>query len=303
MFNRKSFGLLASLCLAGATSPYMPGMPTQIQDPCAPACGSAASSSNPYGDMNNLLKSGNNCPSPYNPLNSQMNQYGNGGSSDSCISPGYYPQQGPGYSYPGTNGMGTAPVTGMTSNDECEVITSIECKPKKGGSQNFSPAYSSYGQNSSVMPVNIVGGGASTGSCAVPGNSQVCDYSKFTSGMPNSGYQPSPPSLGSSSDVCNCSQLYNQSGISGQQLLGGNGSSISGQKPLYCGSNSGSGYKNQFDNSGFMGGRTPGSVFNTFDCYKPQAYPIKTAIIGTSELPISDNFRAMSSSCGPAQCF
>lgn len=308
MFNRKLLGLLASLYFARADS----------FDACASPCGSAANSSNPYGDMNKLLQSGSNCATTYAPLAPQMNQYGYGG--DSCAAPGYYPQQMSrdpnGYSqasYPGMGGT-SAPPMGINNNnagkdEECEVTTSIECKPRRGG-QNFVPPTYSYGPSSAIQMNNVGTGSPTTRPFGVPGSSQPCDCSQFTGGMPNNySYPPAPQSLGNNVEGCSCSQFSGQGGASGQPSFGNNTPSTGGNflnqsKPIYCGNNGGNGGRGPFD-TGYTERPGSGSVFDSFDCSKPQTYqlpPVKTAIIGTSELPISDSLRVTASSCGPAPC-
>jgi hypothetical protein len=272
MFNRKLLGLLASLHLARAAS----------YDSCAvSACGSAANSPNPYNEMIKLLQSGINCQNQgmynNNPLTPPANPHSNGG--DSCVVPGFYPQQaGNSTGYSPTNynySMNGSGLPGMNNgagkDEECEVTTSIECKPRRGG-QNLPPTYS-YGPNSSIMMNNMIGGGSpTTRPNTMPGSNQVCDCSQAMGGMASAG--------------CDCGQqqYYNQGG--------GNA--------MFTGGNTGG--RGPYDMS-MMGGRS--SVFESFDCCRPQTYqlpPIKTAIVGTTELPISDNVRITSSSCGPAPC-
>lgn len=302
MFNRKLSDLLVSLYLARAAA----------LDACAP-CGSAANSSNPYGDMNKLLQTGGNCQAPYNPLAPQTNQYGYGNGGEYCMSPGYYQQMNnqtgysqSGYSQSGYPGMNNS---GIGKDQECEVTTSIECKPKRGGQNSLSGNL--YGSNFSIPMNSTVPGAPTTRPSTVPGsNNQTCDCSQFMGGMTN--YSSNSQSFdGSNMGGCDCSQFFSQGGGNGQQLLGGNtttpiGGNFSNQtRPLYCGNNGENGGRGGSFDNGFFGGRTSGSVFGSFDCSRPQTYqplPIKTAIIGTSELPISDDIRVTASSCGPAPC-
>lgn len=128
---------------------------------CSNMCSSAANSYNPSAQMNNLLTSGFNCNNaPYNPLAnrdpSQMggqapcaSSYPGGGNYDQQ-------QQRPGYPSNPYNNVPQQP----TANDECEVTTSVNCKPKNnaGGYQNPSTSpqgpFNPYAQPSGPADYN-----------------------------------------------------------------------------------------------------------------------------------------------------
>lgn len=268
-------------------------------DVCSNACGSLANSRNPLGDMNNLLTSGMNCSNgPYYPLTTSPQSY-----NDGSVCNAFYPQQPSTYpstysqqpstypQQPFTGGIGTTPVSPFVpagQNDaECEITTSVECKPRKNNNNNLLTPSTYPGLTMPQQP-GI-------------GNGQTCDCSQYNLTAPNGGYITPVPGMTLTNDPCNCasSQSYNTSnyGNSTSPMISNgynNYTSPNGfgslNKPAFCG-------------SGMVGGKPAvgNAILNAFDCNKSYTMPpTRSAIVGTTELPIADNFRASPSSCSIA---
>lgn len=305
---------------------------------CSNACGSAGNSSNLYGDLSKLMNGGSNCtnastyPMNYGGSNTSI--------QEQCTPSQQQQQQqylGGIYGIP-PNGPGSMPGNPNGMREECELTTTLDCKsPRTQGSPLSQQLSNGPGQNynnNGICTCDPLGnnnnGLGKIYGYIQPNGECVCNNNN---GPSNQSTQPSNspylnPFNGSPKDqICDCSQFannngygnnnYNQSNLlqnqgkyglcdcSNQQNYGpssptgSNGaSSPQGPSNVPC-MNGGPGQQGTFPGSN----QKQNSPFNLTECYNQNnnyGSNIRTAIIGKTELPISDNAVFATSSCSLA---
>lgn len=292
-------------------------------------CGSAGNSQNPYGDISRLMNGSAVCATaPQMPMYNGLNT-GVGEQCANSANGGGYPQ------YP--------PYT-QQGNEECELTTSIDCKPRQTqpGFSTYPPSYpsapsyptSTYPSAPSYPPTPVY---------PQPGNGNGnCDCSNSYNGNNgNNGFNGGNGFNGNNGQICDCSgqnggngfsstnqplyvaavvpQIEQACDCSNRSLNGGNfgGNGNNGQM-CDCSGMGGMGSQNGY--STYPGSNqvpcmtSPGapgtfsnlmnkanSPFNLTECTRPKpTYNVRTAVIGKTEMPISDNVTFAPSTCALA---
>jgi len=315
---------------------------------CANSCGSLAYAQEPYNAMGSLLSNSPNCMSqqfsPYSPLNTVPQNVYPDPSTVQCPynsnTQGFGQQPGSPAGYPIQKMIGApdGKITQIAPTDECEIATSISCKPGSGlpNNQNGVPMvpsvpYGSVGPSSPYqqvpstnggqpcacntgMPGTVPGGmpynlvptqGSPYAPSVTPGNS--CDCSQMT-GVPSGSvtpiYSQTPsymtPQQGATSA---CTQNSANYGGDCSQMTGMPSGSTIPSYPQQGISSTTPTFcsRNSAINNG-INNAVNAITANAlgYDCAKAGGNSIKvpTALIGNVELPLADSVRFLSSSCG-----